>query len=150
MEIEIYRHGEPAGLVEYVVFGEGPDEGVDRLLHDAHTGRFVGSTHVPFAEALREVEGETGLPEDLAREAFLTRPRHTDDDWDYLVWSDPVFSGCLRERRPTREAAEERARAVSAALTHAFSSVTDERTMALLADYHRGAARGTPRAPEFA
>ncbi|MBA3390268.1 MAG: hypothetical protein H0U02_13040 [Rubrobacter sp.] len=37
-----------------MVFGEDPDQGVDRLLYGAltYTEDFVGSTHIPFAETL--------------------------------------------------------------------------------------------------
>ncbi len=137
LQMEIGWEGAFSQRVEYVAFGEGPDEGVDRLLYASltYTEDFVGSTHMPFAEALEEVMRVSGLTEDLAREALLWRPLPEDGEWRYGVHSYP-----LDERRPTLDEAEKRARVLSAALGCGHSSVVDEGTGEVLADYHRGSA----------
>lgn len=135
LEMQLGWEGAFSMRVEYVVFGEGPDQGVDRLLYSAltYTEEFVGSTHIPFAEALEEVVRISGLSEELAREALLTRPRHTDDDWRYHVHSYP-----LREARPTLEDAEERARALSEALPWGRSEVIHGATVVVHVRYDEG------------
>ena len=137
LQMEIGWEGAFSQRVEYVAFGEGPDEGVDRLLYASltYTEDFVGSTHMPFAEALEEVMRVSGLTEDLAREALLRRPSPEDGEWRYGVHSHP-----LDERRPTLDEAEKRARVLSAALGCGYSSVVDEGTGEVLADYHRESA----------
>ena len=120
-----------------MVFGEGPEQGVDRLLYGAltYTEDFVGSTHIPFAKALEEVVRISGLDEGLARESLLTRQRHTDDDWRYHVHSYP-----LRETRPTLEEAASRARVLSEALAWGRSDVIDGETAVVLLEYAEGRA----------
>ena len=140
LEMQFGWEGAFGMRVEYVVFGEGPHQGVDRLLYGAlaYTEDFVGSTHIPFAEALEEVSPDV-------RSLRGPRPRGAPDQ-------DAPHQGPWRPRHlPAREARERRSwgRFSAPPSPHGRSSVIEGETAVCspVREGRRDLPRRGPRAP---
>lgn len=132
LEMTLEKIGASGGRVKYIVFDEEPEEALRRNVYDRRRS-LVGCVPVSFAEALVEVMRHSGLTEEQAREALLTRERSGEDEWRYIVYSHP-----LRERRPTLDKAREMLQTLSGTFSYDCSEVIDDHTGVGLLEYDRG------------